>query len=180
MTWTPPPPRIPGAIITSTIWNNELATNLAHLGAPDFINVTASSTANVTNGTWTLVAFNAEIEKSGTITHDNTTNNSRIGVTTAGLYTITATIGWPANATGMRGAMIRLNAGGSAGGGTALRQQYLSSTPSQGMQFITTYTARLAASDYIELFRFQSSGGNLAPSSIDGQPAYLTMIRHGA
>ena len=163
--------------VTAALMNTHVRDNLLFLATNEFGSYTSSSTAAVTTGTFTLVAWDGEVEESSGLTHDNSTNNSRIQVTLAGLYEVNISLGWTANASGMRGVMLRKNSAGSAGGGTQLKQSYNATPTTQDATATLLWTVRLAASDYIEVFRYQSSGGNLAPKAIDSQPGVMTVRR---
>lgn len=180
MAFTTPRTWTAAETVTAALMNTHIRDNLAFLATQEFGSYTASSTANVTTGTWTLVAWDGETEESSGLTHDNSTNNSRIPVTLAGLYEVNISVGWTANATGMRGVMVRKNSGGSAGGGTQLKITQSATTTAQAVTATLAWTVRLAASDYVEVFRYQSSGGNLAPFSVDTSPGVMTVRRVSA
>lgn len=180
MAFTTPRTWVAAETVTAALLNTHLRDNLAFLYTQEFGSYTASSTSNVTNGAWALVAWDGEVEESSGLTHNNSTNNSRIQVTLAGLYEVNISVGWTANATGMRGVMVRKNAAGSSVGGTALKQSYNATPTTQDATAALAWTVRLAASDYIEVFRYQSSGGNLAPKAVDASPGVMTVRRVSA
>lgn len=177
MAYTTPRTWTAAETVTAALMNTHIRDNLAFLYTQEFGSYTASSTANVTTGTFTLVAWDGEVEESSGLTHDNSTNNSRILVTLAGLYEVNISLGWTANATGMRGVVLRKNSAGSNSGGTQLKMNYNPATTAQFSTSTLTWTVRLSASDYIEVFRYQSSGGNLAPTAIDSRPGVMTVRR---
>lgn len=89
--------------------------------------------------------------------HDPATNNSRITIVTPGLYDLKGMLFWNTNATGMRGAQIRLNGTG------ALVYDFRPTTTTVVQEtVIETY---LNAGDYIELCAYQNSGANLNTSA---------------
>ena len=167
MAWTVPRTWVAGESETATIFNAHLRDQLRFLANPPRCVATASSTAAISDGVWTLVAFDAETVDTDTM-HDNSTNNSRIIFTTAGTYTVTARTSWPVSAVGRRIMHARLNSGGSVSGGTAIVQaeaaQVEPSYASTTVEF-TVPNLVVAANDYIEIFRYQSSGGSLAPET---------------
>ena len=140
---------------------------------PPYCQVTASSTANVGSGSFTNIAFDGEVEKTANMTHSNVTNNTRVTVTIAGLYTVTVSTSWTANATGMRGILVKKN-------GTNMFQDYQGAPTTQGSSVSASWDIRLAANDYIEAARYQSSGGNLAPVVVNTQPAMMIVRRVSA
>lgn len=125
-----------------------------------------STAQTTTTGTWLLVALASEIydivQSGDSPSHDNTTNNSRIYIRTTGIYEITGQAQFVANSSGARQATIRLNSGGVSTGGTIIIQNTQSNagtlTTSVSM---TTVEASLTAGDYLEMFAWQNSGGNL-------------------
>lgn len=116
----------------------------------------AWNTANIvaTNATDTLVTLNAELYDNGAM-HDNAVNNSRLTCTKAGAHILVAQIDWPANATGARGMWLRINN----------TQDFAKtwSAPNTGGDnnriLASLYT--LALNDFVELYGWQDSGGNL-------------------
>lgn len=141
---------------------------------PPLCEVTASSTANVPSGSFTLVAFDGEVEKTANMTHSNVTNNSRVTVGLAGRYLIHASAGWASNGTGMRGLLIRKN------GSLSLFQSYQGPPGTQGSVILASWEVRLSANDYVELLRYQTSGGNLAPVATNAGTAMMSVRRISA
>lgn len=103
--------------------------------------------------------------------HDPSTNNTRLTVPSGlgGLYLVQASIGWDANASGVRQIIVETSTGGfyadnvTTGNSTALRQT-------------TSDIIRLAAGEYIELKAFQNSGG---ARTIQGATANPSSCRFG-
>lgn len=91
--------------------------------------------------TWTVVAFAAEHFDTDTM-HDNSTNNSRITIKTAGKYCIGGVVGVPNNSSA--GARIRLN------GSTILAAQ-MQGNSAQGERASVSTIYDLAVNDYLEL-----------------------------
>jgi len=174
MAWTTPRTWSVAEKVTAAIMNAHVKANLDWLGTPPSCRVTASSVANVTTSTWTLVAFDGETYDTA-VMHDNSTNNSRLVAPVAGKYQLTVSAAWALSASGTRALMVRKNSAGAFGSGTILSQSNV-----EGTGVPTAYTLTdsysLAANDYIEVFRYQDSGGNLAPYDLGaGYPAYATL-----
>jgi len=96
--------------------------------------------------------------------HSTSTNNSRIVATTAGRYRLKVRQSWAANATGRRQLDVCLNVAGTFSAGAVV----LSNAPAYTLTAADVCRNEaeveidLAANDYLEMFGFQSSGGNLA------------------
>ena len=114
-----------------------------------------SATQNIPNITFTPMAFDTEVYDTDGI-HDTVTNNTRLTCQTAGKYVMTGSVDASSNATGTRGIGIRLN-GASIYGLTIVP----ASTGSGGRYLATVAILDLAATDYVELVAYQSSGGAL-------------------
>lgn len=116
-----------------------------------------STTQSIANNTATALTFDSENFDSDGF-HDNSTNNSRITIPSGkgGKYLLTGSVGWGGGNTGVRipwlyknGSSFNIMATIAAdGGGNDVRVSY-------------SYTIDLVAGDYIELFGFQTNGGNL-------------------
>lgn len=115
----------------------------------------------ISSGTETLIPFTAESHDNGGF-HDNATNNSRVIAPEDGTYQINAQCSFDANGTGQRYFLIRKNAGGSAVGGTLMLVETQGATPSPTSSAISgADSIELVEGDYIEMFAYQNSGGNL-------------------
>ena len=130
----------------------------------------------LTTGVWTPLALNSELWDNDTC-HDLVTNNSRLTCHTAGTYSVKANVLFAANATGIRGLMVRVNAGGNPVNGTCIAEiiQNATSASYTGMALDTDYV--LAVGDYVELFAYQSSGGNLNASYFSAYSPQFSMVR---
>lgn len=140
---------------------------------PDFwsdvprVSVYGSSYSSHSNATQTLESFDSEYYDTDTM-HSTSSNTSRLVVNTPGYYAVQAAISWNPNTTGVRLAVIRLNAAGSSSGGTLVVATYASPPGSSNQCTCVTPVVELslAANDYLELFGYQNSGGALAPTDI--------------
>lgn len=116
-----------------------------------------SGSQAITNGLWTTVVLNGEVEDAPGW-HSNVTNPSRITVDTDGLFLVVWWATFAINTTGVRLGRIQLN-GGDAGLDSASIYGDTSSefTTSIGNSSVM----RMSSGDYVELAVYQSSGGNL-------------------
>jgi hypothetical protein len=125
--------------------------------SPAFVGCSLYKNANqtISNATNTAISFQVESYDTDSF-HDNSTNNTRITVPSgkAGKYLITGSIAWSTGAN-ERAAMIYKN--GSLV--NYMHQMYPSNLGGYYAPF--NYVINLAVGDYIELFCYQGSGGNL-------------------
>lgn len=121
---------------------------------------TTGTTAG-TSGTAALVLWDTEQYDTDTM-HSTSTNTSRLVATTVGTYDVKVCVVWAANATGWRQVEIRKNAAGSSSGGTAIAQFRVPATATLAGLVFGSVDAPLAATDYLECFVTQTSGGSLA------------------
>ena len=115
-----------------------------------------SANISIANNTETVLTFDSELFDTNGI-HSTSSNTSRLTCQTAGTYLIFGMMRFPANATGLRQAVIRLNGGTPAIGETTLP------TAGAGAQTsvpIITIKA-LTVGDYVTLSVYQNSGGAL-------------------
>jgi len=119
-----------------------------------------SGAISVNHATPTALSFDSErfdqAAGAASTMHDTVTNNSRLTALYAGIYLITGTIEWVANATGERSVFIRLN------GSTDIAGQRGINNGAGGtvMQNPTTIYS-LAVNNYVELIAYQTSGAPL-------------------
>ena len=140
MAWSTPSTRSSGYVVTSTNWN-ELVNDLIFLSNPPRAKVHKVAAQTLANNTLTSLTFVTEDYDTDTI-HSNASNTERLTATTAGLYVVTASVFFDANATGYREIRLYKNGSGSTWLNGAL-------------------TTGLAATDYVEVYALQTSGGNL-------------------
>ena len=110
------------------------------------------SVANAT--AWVIHPFNSEQYDTDTM-HDNTTNNTRITFTTAGIYIAIFQVKWAASVTGRRIMGMRMN------GATliAFDERPIPGNNTFNMTLPTLVEA--SATDYIEAILYQNSGAAL-------------------
>ena len=120
--------------------------------------LTKSANQTITNATATAVSFDGENFDTDAY-HDNATNNSRITIPTGkgGKYVVSARATFASNITDQRRIQFRVN------GSATNIDLFTSSTGVAGEPFTiqTTRFLSLAAADYVEMFVYQASGGNL-------------------
>lgn len=152
---------VAGEYPTAAQMNAELRDSVNFLANPPAVRAYHNVNQSAANGVRIVLALNSERYKtSGYPTmHDNVTNNSRITIVVAGIYTVIGNLEWAGvNATGVRQAEIRLN------GATHLAITSVPAASSvQPLTVATTY--KLGIGDYVELTGFQNSGGALNVNS---------------
>lgn len=136
-------------------WGDQARDNLEFLIDPPACSVYHNTTQTIATGTTLLVlAANAENYDNNAM-HSTVTNNSRITAITAGRYRIGVVLSWAANATGNRATAFRVN------GTTDYVVDIRVGTATNSTAISGSRTLVLAANDYVEVFVWQSSGGNL-------------------
>lgn len=132
--------------------------------------VTKSTTQSIANATYTAVTFNTEDYDTDAI-HDNVTNNTRFTIPSgkSGKWLISGVVAFASNATGFR--FVRLYKNGTAFIVPAGIPPVNGDTTQLAFSYIHTFTA----GDYMEVFVYQNSGGNLniAGSDTNVQFTYL-------
>lgn len=159
MAYTTPKTWTAGEVVTAALMNeqirdNESAIVTAHPLVVPSARVYNNAAQNINHNTWTTVAFNAERWDTDTI-HDNSTNNSRLTCTTAGIYVINVNIVWSdADTDGARGIKILLN------GATELARDQRPGLNGGYASLTTVYS--LAATDYVTVQVYQNSNSTIA------------------
>jgi len=123
-------------------------------GADVLVSVYHDAHQSISNNSPTDLAFNTERFDTDGI-HDTTTNNSRFTCKTAGVYQITGSILFSANATGDRSVAIKLNNDKYIAGNLARAAGTIKTSMSVSVLW------ELEVDDYIELEVYQTSGGSL-------------------
>jgi hypothetical protein len=125
-----------------------------------------SATSSITIGSVPLaVPFNSEISDTSGL-HDNSTNNSRITIASAGIYLINATVATTETNNGDGSIAIYKN-------GSELTRIYLdSSSTSSGQVFNITHIASLSATDYLEIFVVAISGDS---TGVNGTKSFFSV-----
>lgn len=124
----------------------------------------ATATTSTVNSTLTLIPLGGESYDIPTTMHSTSSNTSRVIAPVNGCYHILAQVTWAANTTSRRLITVRKNAAGLAGGGTQVINTSVAPA-SSATQFQALDELELLASDYLEIFAFQASGGALDVTS---------------
>jgi hypothetical protein len=158
-------------ITTSNVANGAITTALVTASG---VQAYRSTTQSVPGSTITAILFDSELYDSDGY-HSTSSNTSRITVPTAGKYSLKSTIGFSSNGTGVRYVFFCVN--GSTG-----NRHGANTVPGSGGSLDTIVTATadimLNASDYVEVYVFQSSGGALnvlADSTFPGGTRFSCM-----
>lgn len=122
--------------------------------APLRCRVYKSANQSINNTTDTLLTWNAETFDNNTM-HDNSTENSRITATTAGVYLFKAQVAFASNATGLRQCHFRKN------GTDALAYVQLPAANGDRTTIQVATIVELSATDYVDVVAGQNSGGAL-------------------
>lgn len=139
----------------------------------------SSALTHTSTGNYTLISLDAEDDDTNSM-HDNSTNPSRIVAPTAGVYLITAQARLAASATGIIGiAVLKNNAGATYDGSKSLFATGDDNDSGSGQYASASKTVRLAANDYIEMYGYQNSGGNLA-YTVGTTQTWMSLTRIGA
>jgi len=129
------------------------------------------------DNTWTLITFDSSnsFYPYGVYT-SWLSNNARLTVPSGlgGLYSIRASVTFPTNSTGVRRIQVRKNAGGSATGGTLIGTTHIPALTTSGAATTVVYgrDAYLSASDYVEVFVLQNSGGSLTTTTAEAYTSF--------
>lgn len=177
MTWTAGADKTTGALVTASSWNSYLGatgslmetavakattagrlfratgTNAIAEFSPPGCRVYHSTTQSISSGSDTAVAFDSEYFDNDTM-HSTSSNTSRVTITTAGHYLLTAKIGWGAFNNGDYTAKLVVN------GSTTIAIDTRTVPASAALPARTCLAAnyKLAAADYVEVVVNQTSG----------------------
>lgn len=149
-------------LITAADYNSgPAATNAFLIAPPIFVGYNSAGQTIATGNPAQRIALDANLVDSDT-GHSNTVNNTRYTAQVAGWYAVSGVVSFAANATGAREAFITKNAGAIGTGAVALYP-----AAGAGVTCVGTSTGliQLAVNDYVELWGYQTSGGNLALAS---------------
>lgn len=137
----------------------------------------SAAQSHTATGTFQVIALDGEEDDTGTM-HDTVTNNSRIVAPSAGVYMITAQCSFFSNTVGERALTVRLNAAGSGAGGSPILFWDGTSLDAGTIVANLSRPRRLVAGDYIEMFGYQASGGNLA-YNVGAYQSWLSLTKVG-
>jgi hypothetical protein len=155
MAWTTPRTWTAGETVTASVMNTHVRDNLDYLkGVVQGTRVRRSSTYSMATGTTDIpIPWTAEDFDDGNW-HDNSTNNTRITVSEAGLYLIIGQLTWVTNGTGYRVVGIRLD-------GSTILSRTQSAPAGTYTSIHTTTIHKASAGAYYEVVGVQNSGGAL-------------------
>ncbi len=120
----------------------------------------------ITTATDTLIEWIQEFNDP-TNMHDNSTDNTKIKIATAGIYLVTSSIRWVSNSTGVRRMRIK-------GNGSNLSGSYI---PADGnSRQSCSIIVKLAATDYIEVEVYHNRGSNLSVDNLGGTHLSVSLI----
>ncbi len=141
------------------------------LGAPA-VRVYNSGNVSIPDSAETAVTWDSEDFDTDDM-HSVSSNTSRLTAPIAGKYIIMATIGWAANATGLRNVIIKYN------GTTHIAD--VDDNPPGAVAFRQFIVApyHLAAADYVECMAWQSSGGALNVERSANRFSWFSMVWQG-
>lgn len=145
---------VAGEDLTAGELNLELRDALSFLLDPPRASVYTSVDTTMATSTATAIAFDVEFYDTDSM-HDNVTNNSRLTINTSGVYLVKGMVGFASNTTGYREVEIRKNGSGVA------RSRLQTQPTAIGTTVLIAADIALTAGDYIQLFGWQNSGGNL-------------------
>jgi hypothetical protein len=128
---------------------------------------------SVTSGTTFGLSFNQERFDTDNI-HDSAVNPGRLTCKTPGVYQISGTVEWAANATGLRDLYIRLNQS------FFIAQTRLHNPNGTDLSYMTISTLwRMILNDYVELSVFQNAGTGVNIVSTNARSPEFMMVRVG-
>jgi hypothetical protein len=154
---------IEGSNVTLTVaddpTNNEIDVTIASSGGgggsayDNAVRVTRSTAQSISNATYTAITWDTETYDTDTM-HSIVSNTERLTATTAGVYVISAAIGVANSATGSRAIRILKNE-------TEVHRHYTAVQSADGWYWPLTIQLKLAATDYVTVEVYQSSGAAL-------------------
>ncbi|MDH6116920.1 hypothetical protein ABH930_000339 [Kitasatospora sp. GAS204A] len=153
-----PPIRAAGSRVTATTYEADITDAVNFLANPPIFEGYQSAAQSIPNTTLTAIGINTTLTDTYT-GHDNVTNNSRYTCQLAvpGWYLVIVSLGFVASATGSRLIEIHKN-------GTAIKLIQSGTDCSHtdiNAAIQCTAIIQLVATDYVEGYAYQSSGGAL-------------------
>ena len=150
-----------GDKITAANWNTYERDAMSFLLSPPRCYVYLTTVPSPANGVETLISWDTELYDTDTM-HSTSTNASRLVATTTGLYACSFQVAWTGNATGVRGVHVRKNSAGNVASGTQMARSFIPTGNISGNSVNCVADLQMTATDYLEVFTYQSSGGALA------------------
>lgn len=142
--------------IAPVTWGDAVRDDLGFLANTPYAIASRNSAQSIGNAAWTLVTFT--VEDRDTDTMFSTGTGDRITVVTAGLYHVGFQVGFPLNATGLRGAQVCV--GVVADTGSVARDVRQPTTGADAAMNVSALVP-LTAGQTLSFQVYQSSGGPL-------------------
>lgn len=161
--------------ITVTNGDGVAANPTVSLNAPHFADVYNSSNISIPNGDpHTKLPLDSEASDAFGL-HSTVTNNSRVTISTTGVYQITAGVVWLPNAGGGGARYVGIFVNGAERGTPAVIDN---SSTTVGTYMTATALLSLTAGDYVEIDVYQSAGSATFVYASGGSPVLrLVQIR---
>lgn len=138
--------------------------------AATLVQVTTATTLGT--GAWTAIGMDSStFDNYGG--HSNTVNNSRYTIQAAGKYLVSGAVAYTGNGTNSRGAKVEKN-------GAVVQGPYTlgaAGTTRAMSASLSTFIVPCVVGDYLELYGFQDSGGNLSTTITTDQSSFFTVSR---
>lgn len=144
--------------ISAAGFNSGVRDPLSFLLDPPRCDVSLGSNISVTDGVATLITYDTEELDTDTM-HSTASNTSRITFTTAGRYLVHVYVMWSSLLLSRCIVNVRLNSGGSSAGGSSIRSFDFNTSSTIPSQMCIPLERLFNATDYIEVFVTQTSGG---------------------
>jgi hypothetical protein len=139
------------------------ASDIRFLRSPPRVSAYRSADGSTTNVTWAAPGWDSEVYDDATYpSHDTASNNTRLTAPVDGVFQVSYSIVWVSNATGVRTIKWKRNAAGVESAGTLIIQNQITAVNGADTFQTGTFDTSLTATDYLEIFIFQNSGGNLS------------------
>lgn len=157
-TYTAPTTVSSGDAITASLYNTYVSTNVANLIVPPTCRVQLASNQTFLNATWAALDYGTEAWDTDSMF---TAATNYIEINTAGLYQVSFSINFAANATNDRIAYVTLNTATINGSGNIFGAsgRGISTTDNR---MTASALVNLAVTDRLRVIGYQNSGGSLA------------------
>lgn len=147
---------VTGTTISTTSFGNPVSADINFLIAPPIFLGYQSAAQSIPNNAFTAITFDTEVVDSygG---HSTVSNTSRYTAQVAGWYDVIGKVSWVANATGRRIATLYVNGSELA----YTRGEGIASATAVAASCYALAPVFLNATDYVEVYGLQNSGGAL-------------------
>jgi hypothetical protein len=171
-TYTAAGSAVAGNVYTAAA-HNVIVTDVNNFIVPPMCKLSSSAATSTTNATDTIIALGTsdfDTDSMGT-----TGASARITINTAGVYLVSYSVTWGTSASGSRWATVSKNGVGSPVGGTGNGWTGTVPSSTSTTNNLSSFLLSLAASDYLQLYVHQTSGGSLNAGTI-GAGSFLSAI----